>query len=307
MNYTLHQLLIFQKIAKTKSITKAAEELHLTQPAVSIQLKNFQQQFKLPLIETINKRIYITDFGNEVLNIVEKILNETEYLHYKNISYSGNLSGKIRISVVSTGKYIIPYFLANFLKQHPDVNLNLDVTNKTQVINSIEKNEVDFGLVSLLPDKLNYKKIELMPNKLFLVGNLNHIHIESNKLKDIVSETPVIFREEGSATRMAMEKFLSKHNIKIHKKIVLTSNEAVKQAVIAGLGISIMPVIGIGKELIHQQINIIPVRGLPLHSNWHLIWHADKTLSPVANYFKEYLQEEKNAIITQYFAGYEQF
>ena len=151
MNYTLHQLRIFQQVVQNLSITKAAEELHLTQPAVSIQLKNFQDQFDLPLFEVISKRIYITDFGKEIAEAADKILTEVHAINFKMHAHQGELTGKLKMSVVSTGKYIAPYFIADFIRQHQGVELLMEVTNKAHVINSLEKNEVDFSLVSVLP------------------------------------------------------------------------------------------------------------------------------------------------------------
>ncbi|TAF68863.1 MAG: LysR family transcriptional regulator, partial [Flavobacterium sp.] len=123
MNYTLHQLQVFLKVAQCQSITKAAEELHLTQPAVSIQLKNFQDQFEIPLTEIIGRKLYVTDFGKEIVVAAEKIINEVHAINYKMQAYQGKLSGRLKISIVSTGKYIMPYFLNDFLKLHPDVEL----------------------------------------------------------------------------------------------------------------------------------------------------------------------------------------
>jgi DNA-binding transcriptional LysR family regulator len=171
MQYTLNQLQIFLKISQTKSITKAAEELFLTQPAVSIQLKNFQNQFQIPLTEVVGRQLFITDFGKEIANAAENILNEVYAINYKTLAYKGQLSGRLKISIVSTGKYIMPYFLSGFLKLNPEIELLLDVTNKSKVIESLENNEVDFSLVSVLPEKLAIDKVELMQNKLFLIGN----------------------------------------------------------------------------------------------------------------------------------------
>ena len=130
MNYTLNQLRIFLKVAQARSVTRAAEELHLTQPAVSIQLKNFQAQFDVSLIEVINKRIYVTDFGKEIANAAEKILTEVNAINYSMHAFKGELTGKLKISIVSTGKYIAPYFLADFIKKHEGVELLLDVPIK---------------------------------------------------------------------------------------------------------------------------------------------------------------------------------
>ena len=151
MNYSLHQLAIFLKIVQTKSITKTAEAMHLTQPAVSIQLKNFQNQFKIPLIEIINKKIYITDFGRDIAESAQNIMNEVSAIDNRLMKYVGSLTGTLRISSVSTGKYVIPYFLADFLKENQNVDLHLDVSNKATVLESLEQNQSDFSLVSVLP------------------------------------------------------------------------------------------------------------------------------------------------------------
>ena len=154
MNYTLHQLQVFLKIAETRSITKAAEELHLTQPAVSIQLRNFQDQFDIPLTELIGRRIFITDFGREVAEAAEAIVEQVQGIRHKAMAHKGLLTGRLRISVVSTGKYVMPYFLSGFMHRHDGVELLMDVTNKARVLQSLENNEVDFALVSILPTNL---------------------------------------------------------------------------------------------------------------------------------------------------------
>jgi LysR family transcriptional regulator, low CO2-responsive transcriptional regulator len=307
MNYTLNQLYIFQKVVNTKSITKAAEELHLTQPAVSIQLKNFQQQFDIPLTEVVNKRLYITDFGKEIAIAVDSILNEVSNINSKTHAFKGQLSGILKISVVSTGKYIIPYFLSEFLKENKNVQLQLDVTNKTKVLESLEKNEVDFCLVSILPEKISVNKIDLIQNKLFLVAN-NTFKASSKAIeKSVFNEIDLIYRESGSGTRKTMEQYFEKKKINIKNKLELTSNEAVKQAVIAGLGYSIMPLIGIKNELELGQLKIVPVKGLPIKTMWNLIWHKNKNLSPVAAAYLDYLKKEKKNIIHQVFDWYEKY
>ena len=161
MNYTLNQLQIFLKIVQTRSVTKAAEELHLTQPAVSIQLKNFQEQFQIPLTEVVSRRIFITDFGMEIAETAENIINLVYAINYKTMAYKGQLIGKLKLSVVSTGKYVMPYFLTEFMKQHSGIELLMDVTNKSKVLESLENNEVDFALVSILPTSLNIEKLDL--------------------------------------------------------------------------------------------------------------------------------------------------
>jgi len=303
MNYTLHQLRIFQKVSEYQSITKASEELHLTQPAVSIQLKNFQDQFPIALTEVVGRRLFLTDFGKEIAIMAERILDEVNSINYRAKEFEGNLAGRLKIAVVSTGKYVMPYFLSDFMDTHPGVDLIMDVTNKAAVVNNLEKNEVDFALVSVLPKHFTVDKIGLMENRLYLVGKAQKL---APTLKSL-NKAPLIFRENGSATRMAMENFLSSKNIGVSKKIELTSNEAVKQAVVAGLGYSIMPVIGIKNELKNGDLKIFPIKGLPIITNWNLIWMPSKKFSPVAKAFLEYLELQKKGIMEVQFKWFQDF
>lgn len=302
MNYTLNQLQVFQKIAQTGSVTKAAEELHLTQPAVSIQLRNFQNQFDIPLTEVIGRKIYITDFGREIALAAEQILEQVDAIQHKTLAYRGQLFGKLKVSVVSTGKYVMPYFLTAFMQANPGVELEMDVTNKTKVIKSLEANEVDFSLVSILPDHLMLNHVDLLENKLYLVGNQAANFTEQPDLKALFEQSPLIFREKGSGTRQSMEKFIAAQQLKVPKKMELTSNEAVKQAVLAGLGYSIMPLIGIRNELQNGSMKIITVNGLPLHTVWQLIWLKSKNLSPVAKAYLQHISLEKQRIVDFYFS-----
>lgn len=308
MNYTLHQLKVFDTIARNGSITKAAEELHLTQPAVSIQLKNFQEQFEIPLTEVLGRKLYLTSFGQEIANVGRKILEESDLIHAKQMAHLGQLSGNLRITVVSTGKYIMPYLLTDFLKMHPGVELQMQVTNKQDVVASLEKNEVDFSLISVMPERLSLEAIPLMLNKLYLVGNtfLPNMSEKTNTL-DVIKEVPLIYREEGSGTRRVMENFIAKNKITLRKKLELSSNEAVKQAVMAGLGYSIMPLIGIHYELEQELLRIIPVTGLPILSQWQLVWPKGKRFSPAAQAYLEYIQQQKEDIIHRKFGWYKSF
>lgn len=306
MNYTLHQLYVFLKVAQNKSITKAAVELHLTQPAVSIQLRNFQDQFEFPLTEVIGRKLYITDFGQEIANAAEKVISEVEAINYKTLALKGELSGRLKISIVSTGKYVMPYFLSDFLKSNPGVDLILDVTNKKQVLESLEHNEVDFSLVSVLPEAVQIEKVELLPNALFMMVNASQTFEKKNYDVSILEELAVIYREEGSGTRYIMEKFIENNSLNVPKKVELTGNEAVKQAVLAGLGCSIMPLIGVKNELNNGSLQIVPVKGLPIKSNWNLIWLKGKKFSPVASAYLQFIQNEKERIVSESFQWIEE-
>lgn len=293
MNYTLHQLKVFLKVSKTRSITKAAEELNLSQPAVSIQLKNLQDQFEIPLTEVIGRQLYITDFGKEIAIAVEQIVNEVNKINYKSLAYKGIMSGVLKISVVSTGKYVMPFYLSDFMNANKGIELEMDVTNKTKVITALKNNEIDFALVSSIPDDINLEFESLMENKLFLVGGKQIRYSDEFKMKTLLQDIPLIFREEGSATRLYMEEYIKNKGLVVKSKLQLTSNEAVKQAVISGLGVSIMPLIGLKNELESGDIKIIQFEDLPMISNWKLIWLKDKKMSPVAQAYLTYLQAEK--------------
>lgn len=307
MNYTLNQLQIFLKIVKNKSITKASEELNLTQPAVSIQLKNFQNQFEIPLYEVIGRKIYITDFGNEIALAAENIIEQVQAINFKTSAYKGQFSGKLKISVVSTGKYVMPYFLSDFINQHKGIELTMDVTNKLKVIDALENNAVDFALVSLLPNSLNIERLDLLQNKLYLVGNKYSELDKSSISVQMLGEIPFIFREQGSGTRQTMENFFQRNRVTVLKKMELTSNEAVKQAIIAGLGYSIMPLIGIKSELKNNELKIIPFKDLPITTTWSLIWLKGKKLSPVAVSYLKYLESELLNISKSKFDWYENY
>ncbi|NDI99583.1 LysR family transcriptional regulator [Flavobacterium sp. LaA7.5] len=305
MNYTLHQLQVFLKVTQTKSITKAAEALYLTQPAVSIQLRNLQDQFDIPLTEVVGRQLYVTDFGEEIAKAAEAILNEVQAINYKTLAYKGQLSGRLKIASVSTGKYVMPYFLSGFLKEHPGIELSLDVTNKSKVVAGLEENLVDFALVSVLPAGMEVKKATLMQNRLYLVGNEKPE--KKNYTKDFMGEVPLIYREKGSATRMAMENFVDGSSLTITRRIELTSNEAVKQAVIAGLGFSVMPLIGIKNELHNGDLHIYPLKALPIKTTWNLVWLKSKKFSPAAEAYLDYLDKEKEDIIKKHFSWFENY
>jgi DNA-binding transcriptional LysR family regulator len=307
MNFTINQLRIFLKVTQTESITKAAEALHLTQPAISIQLKNLQEQFEIPLTELVGRKIFITDFGKEIAAAAENIINQVHAIDYKTMAHKGKLSGRLKISVVSTGKYVMPYFLANFLKEHEGVELSLDVTNKSKVVESLEKNEIDFSLVSVLPKHLAIEKTELIQNKLFVVGDNSKRYKNKTYDKSVFETIPLIYREQGSGTRQTMENFIQKNNLPVRKKMELTTNEAVKQAVIAGLGCSIMPLIGIKNELQNGELQVIPIKGFPIKSVWNLIWLKGKQHSPVAAAYLNHLKTEKQNIIREKFEWYEKY
>lgn len=272
----------------------------MTQPAVSIQLKNFQDQFEIPLFEIISRRIHITPFGHEIATSAKEILFQAELLKHKALKYRGELTGTLRLSIVSTGKYVLPFFLQPFIAKHPGVDLQMDVTNKELVIESLNRNEVDFALVSILPDRLLVDSIPILDNSLYLFSSPKVDTSLNMTPKDLVNY-PLILREKGSGTRQSMERFLKQHGIAVRRKLELTSNEAVKQAVKAGLGMSIMPLIGLKHELEAGELTLVPIDGLPVRTQWQLISLKGKRHGPVAEAFKNFILEKKVELANQYF------
>ena len=297
MNYTFRQLEVYHAVGSLLSFTKAAAKLYLTQPAVSIQFKTFAQQFDFPLIEYRSKQMVLTELGTEVFQRITQILDYTAALNTLNTSLKDKLTGTLTLSVVSTGKYIMPYLVKTFIDAHPDVDLVMDVDKRLKVIESLEKNSVDFSLVSVLPKNLPVETLELIGNELYLMGSPMQKKLWEQQN---MGQMTYLFRERGSSTRSHMEKFLSMIRVKPNKKVELTSNETIKQSVIAGLGISVMPVIGIKRELNEGTVVIIPHPKLPIKTNWNLIWRQQKELSPVASAFLKHLEDHKESILKEF-------
>lgn len=301
MNYTLQQLFIFTKIVEHESISQAAFEIDLTQPAVSIQLKKFQSQFDISLTELVGRKLHITDFGREIYTVCKRILKEAEYIQHTANQFKGLLSGKLKIAVVSTGKYVLPFFLSDFIKRYPNIKFRIDVTNKEKALKSLENNEVDFAFVSVLPDHLFINSYPIIENHLYLVGEYDEAKQGKSYTHTDLEQLPMIFREKGSATRSTMERFFIDNNIQHTNKLELVSTEAVKQAVCAGLGYSIMPLIGITDEIRLKKLQVYNVNKLPIKTHWNLIHIRDKPLSPVAKACIEHINENRNRIIKKYF------
>lgn len=298
MHFTLHQLEILVKIIEKKSFTKASEELYMTQPAVSIQFKKFQEQFDIPLIEVINRKTHITDFGFEVGQAAKRILEEVEYIQSMSLAYKGLVTGRVKVMSVSTGKYVLPYMIGDFPQLFPGVEFQIDVTNKQIVSQALIDNTIDFGLVSVLPDSVALNYEDLMENNLFFVGASKFVSTKKQKSLTLLRELPIIYREPGSGTRIVMEEFLRSNELELPPKMELSSNEAVKQALLAGLGCSLMPEIGIQKELEFKKLFVLPIEGFPITTTWKLVWLKQKKLSPAAAAYLDYVKNHKDKLVS---------
>ena len=302
MNITLHQLKAFQAIAKFQSITKAAEAMSMTQPAVSIQLKNLQEQFEVPLTEIIGKRIHITEFGQELVDTADRIFGELGQIEEKMLELKGLLGGKIRISAVSTGKYIIPYLMADFMKIHPHVEISLEVSNRYKVLTHLQENSTDLALVSIWPEELDLESIQLAENKWYLACSPEKKASYTAAIKEGKWEmVPFVLREKGSGTRTTMENFFQERDIQVGSKLELSTNEAVKQAVMAGLGASLLSNFSMAQELKEGRIALLELPGLPIKADWNLIWLKQKKHSPAVKAFIRWLSENRKKVLSTHF------
>lgn len=305
MDFNLRQLQLFCKVVELKSVTKASIELDITQPAISIQLKKLQENFDISLTEVIGKQLFITDFGMAFYHQSREILKQVEEFKYSLESYNSVLSGKLKISTVSTGKYIMPFYLKQFLDLHQKVELRLDVSNRKQVIADLMNHEIDFALVSVLPNEKDFEEEILMKNPLYLIGPKKSL-IKNSAIEQL-NEYPLIYREEGSGTRIVMQKHFEQINFSPKIKMELTSNEAVKQAVIAGLGYSMLSLLSIKNELKQKELEIIPDTKMRVRSQWRLIWLKKKKLTPIAEAFISYIEQNKKQIYKQHFSWVESY
>lgn len=302
MNLTFHQLRAFKAVAKFQSITKAAEALHMTQPAVSIQLKNLQDQFSVPLTEIIGKKIHITEFGQELAETADRIFTEMDGIETKMLELKGLLGGKISISSVSTGKYIIPYLMSDFMDIHPHVDISLEVSNRYTVLAHLQENSTDLALVSILPDELHLESISIAENNWYLACAFDKLDFYKKEIaQENWQRVPMILREKGSGTRTTMEKFFTERNIIMESKMELATNEAVKQAVMAGLGVSVLSNFSMTQELIDKRLAIIPYPGFPLKADWRLVWLKQKKHPPAVKAFIRWLGENKDEIFKDHF------
>lgn len=279
----------------------------LTQPAVSIQLRNFQDQFPIPLTEIVGRKLYLTEFGKEVAELARNIIEEIDRLDQHTRALDGQLTGTLKLAVVSTAKYVIPSYLSGFYTANPEVDIQMDVTNKSSVLKNVEENRSDLALVSIVPKGFKVNRLELLPNVLYLIGRKGAFPKDHFQSMKGFENSSLIFREQGSATRLAMERFLSDHVVQLRKKMELTSNEAVKQAVLAGLGLSVMPLIGLRNELRNGELDIYPAEGLPITTHWNLIWMSGKKFSPVTQAFIDYVSANNSAIVDANFSWYSQY
>jgi DNA-binding transcriptional LysR family regulator len=289
---TLHQLKVFEATARHGSFTRAAEELFLTQPTVSMQVKQLTKAIGLPLFEQVGKRLYLTDAGRELYTTCQEIFQRLDQLEMTVADLKGMKQGKLRIAVITTTKYFMPRLLGPFCQKYPGIDVSLTVTNHEQVIERLANNQDDLYVMSQLPDHLDIKSRAFLENPLVVIAPHNHplAGMKQIPLKQLTEES-FIMREPGSGTRVAFQKLLDAQKLSVKVRLELGSNEAIKQAVAGGLGLSVLSRHTLLPEAANSELTILDVEGFPISRQWYVVYLAGKQLSVVANTFLEYLYD----------------
>jgi len=298
MNITFRQLKVFAAVAKHLSFTRAAEELCLTQPAVSMQVKQLESQLDVALFEQLGKKIYLTEAGHEVYQYSRAIAQQLEELETVLANMKGLNKGKLRISVASTANYFAPTLLGTFCQRYPGVTVSLDVTNRETLLQQLIENEVDMVIMGQPPREIDLEAGAFMENPLVIVAPPNHPLAGQGKipLKRLEREVFLV-RELGSGTRSAMERFFAQHNVHVSTGMEIGSNEAIKQSVQAGLGLGLLSRDTVEMELTLGRLAILDVEGFPILRHWYVVHRSGKRLSVVAQTFKDFLLNEAGELL----------
>lgn len=293
LHLTLRQLKVFAAVARQRSFSRAAEELFLTQPAVSMQVKQLEEGIGLPLFEQMGKRIFLTEAGQELFHYSRVIAEQLEEMEGVLTRMKGLEQGQLKITVVSTANYFAPQLLAHFCQRHPNVTISLDVTNREVLLQQLANNETDMAIMGQPPEGQDLSAESFMENPLVVIASPGHVlagqqHIPVPRL---AGETFLV-REAGSGTRSAMERFFQEHAIELHTGMVMSTNEAIKQAVQAGMGLGIVSLHTVALELETRRLAILDVDSFPIMRHWFVVHRLNKRLSPVASGFKDFLLHE---------------
>jgi DNA-binding transcriptional LysR family regulator len=290
VNVTFRQLRVFEAVARHLSFTRAAEELYLTQPAVSMQVKQMEGAVGLPLFEQMGRRIHLTEAGEVMHHYSRLIAENLAEAEQAMEELKGIEGGRLRITVASTVNYFATRLLSEFCKQHPGVRVVLDVTNRQGLLATLEANETDIALMGKPPDALDVDAEPFMENPLVVIAAPDHpLAGRSRVALSRLREETFLMREQGSGTRMAMERFLSEKDIALSSTIEMTSNEAIKQSVQAGLGLGIVSAHTVELELEVGRLVVLKVDSFPIRRRWYLVHRRGKRLSAAAAAFKEFV------------------
>ncbi len=299
MHLTLRQLKVFESVARRLNYTRAAEELFLTQPAVSMQVKQLEESLGVALFEQLGKRIHLTDAGREVLGYARTVTQQLDELEAVLNHIKGLSGGRLRISVATTANYFIPTLLGTFSRRYPDVTVSLDVTNRESLLRQLSENTVDLVIMGQPPADLDAEADAFMENPLVIVAPPGHplTHEKKISLKRLQDEVFLV-REPGSGTRIAMERFFAERNMHLKTGMEVGSNEAIKQSVQAGLGLGLLSRATIEQELALKRLVVLDVADFPIMRHWYVVHRRGKRLSVVAQAFKTFMLNETRVLIS---------
>ncbi|MCW9025327.1 MAG: LysR family transcriptional regulator [Gammaproteobacteria bacterium] len=290
MNLTFRQIKVFQAVARHLSYTQAAQSLHLSQPAVSMQVKQLEENIGLPLFEQMGKKIYLTDAGNEFFNYSQEITRLLDEADEVMESLKGIRGGKLSVSVASTANYFATRMLADFSREYGGVTISLDVTNRRGLLDQLINNETDLVIMGRPPRDLDLVTEPFMDNPLVVIAPPDHPLVKEKNIpmKTLQQET-FVMRESGSGTRIAMQRFFSEQGVSLTTGMEMTSNEAIKQAVEAGLGLGIVSIHTLELELETGRIALLDAESFPILRHWYVVHREGKRLSQAAQAFRQFV------------------
>ncbi|HBB35739.1 MAG TPA: LysR family transcriptional regulator [Cyanobacteria bacterium UBA9273] len=290
---TLHQLKVFEAVARHNSFTRAAEELFLTQPTVSMQVKQLTKAVGMPLFDQVGKRLYLTQAGEELVKSCRAIFDHLDQFEMTVADLKGLKRGRLRVAVITTAKYFIPRLLGPFCQRYPGIDVSLQVTNHEHIINRLTENLDDLYVMSQLPEHLDITYQQILENPLVVIAPANHpLAGEKNIPLQRIGAEPFIMREPGSGTRKAVQALFEEHKIALKVQLDLGSNEAIKQAIAGGLGISVLSCHTLALEGASSQLTVLDVEKFPIERYWYAVYPNGKQLSIVARTFLDYLLTE---------------
>ena len=299
---TLHQLKVFETVARHSSFTRAAEELFITQPTVSSQVKQLTKAIGLPLFEQIGKSLYLTEAGKALLATCHDVFERLDNFEMKIADLKGTKQGQLRLAVITTAKYFVPRLLGSFCQHYPGVDVALQVTNHQEIQRRMLENEDDLYIVSNPPEEIDLRSQAFLDNPLVVVANQNHpLADQKNIPLKKLNNLQFIMREKGSGTRKAVLDLFTKNKISVKVKLELGSNEAIKQAIVGGLGISVLSEHCLISGGINRELTVLDVEYFPIQRRWYVSYLAGKQLSVIAQTFLDYLlAESKNISLPSY-------
>ena len=299
LNFTLRQLQVFERVASHLNYSRAAEELYLSQPAVSMQIKQLEGSVGLPLFEQMGKKIFLTEAGRELLHYSRNIAQQLAEIEAVFDEMKGLEKGKLTLSVVNTANYFTPRLLAEFCRRHPNINVTLQVANRDAVLKQLSDNSTDLAIMGQPPDGMDISAEPFMKNPLVVIAASDHplARLKRIKFARLAQET-FLSREPGSGTRNAMERVFAEHRIQPRISMEMETNEAIKQAVQAGMGLGILSLHSIELELETKRLVTLNVEHFPLLRHWFVAHRSNKRLSGAASAFKSFLLEEGKSFAT---------